>query len=59
MSIRTILLIVITAVIIGAVTIIRSKISSKKDLEDFNKTVHDNEEHNILGEQYEQYIRLL
>lgn len=50
MSIRSVSVIVITAVVIGAVTIIRSKISSKKDLEDFNKTVHDNEEHNILGE---------
>lgn len=48
MSIRTILLIVITAVIIGAVTIIRSKISSKKDLEDFNKTVSNNEENGNL-----------
>ena len=50
MSIRTILLIVITAVIIGAVTIIRSKINSKKDLEDFNKTVGNNEENDNLWE---------
>lgn len=50
MSIRSVSVIVITAVIVGIVTIIKSKISSKKDLEDFNKTVHDNEEHNILGE---------
>lgn len=59
MSIRSVSVIVITAVVIGVITIIKSKINSKKDLEDFNKTVHDNEEHNILGEQYEQYIRLL
>lgn len=50
MSIRSVSVIVITAVIIGAATIIRLKISNKKDLEEFNKTVHDNEEHNILGE---------
>lgn len=49
MSIRSVSVIVITAVIIGAVTIIRSKISSKKDLEDFNKTVSSNEEDNSLG----------
>ena len=48
MSIRTILLIVITAVVIGAVTIIKSKINSKKDLEDFNKTVSNNEENGNL-----------
>lgn len=50
MSIRSVSVIVITAVVIGVITIIKSKINSKKDLEDFNKTVHDNEEHNILGE---------
>lgn len=48
MSIRSVSVIVITAVIIGAVTIIRSKISSKKDLEDFNKTVSNYKENNNL-----------
>lgn len=50
MSIGSALVIVITAVVIGAVTIIKSKLNSKKDLEDFNKTVSNNEENNILGE---------
>lgn len=49
MSTRSVLVIVITAVVVGAVTIIKSKISSKKDLEDFNKTVSNNEENNTLG----------
>lgn len=49
MSIRSVSVIVITAVVIGAVTIIKSKINSKKDLEDFNKTVGNNEENDTLG----------
>lgn len=48
MSTRSVLVIVITAVVVGAVTIIKSKISSKKDLEDFNKTVGNNEENDNL-----------
>lgn len=48
MSIRSVSVIVITAVIVGIVTIIKSKISSKKDLEDFNKTVGNNEENDNL-----------
>lgn len=50
MSIRSVLVIVITAVVIGIVTIIKSKINSKKDLEDFNKTVGNNEENDNLWE---------
>lgn len=49
MSIRSVLVIVITAVVVSTVTIIKSKISNKKDLEDFNKIVSNNEENNILG----------
>lgn len=49
MSIRSVSVIVITAVVIGIVTIIKSKINSKKDLEDFNKTVSNNEENDTLG----------
>lgn len=48
MSIRSVSVIVITAVIVGIVTIIKSKINSKKDLEDFNKTVSNNEENDNL-----------
>lgn len=48
MSIRSVSVIVITAVVIGIVTIIKSKINSKKDLEDFNKTVGNNEENDNL-----------
>lgn len=50
MSIRSVSVIVITAVVIGIVTIIKSKINSKKDLEDFNKTVSNNEENDNLWE---------
>lgn len=49
MSIRSVSVIVITTVVIGIVTIIKSKINSKKDLEDFNKTVSNNEENDTLG----------
>lgn len=49
MSTRSVLVIVITAVVVGVVTIIKSKISNKKDLEEFNKTVSSNEEDNSLG----------
>lgn len=48
MSIRSVSVIVIAAVIVGIVTIIKSKINSKKDLEDFNKTVGNNEENDNL-----------
>lgn len=48
MSTRSVLVIVITAVVVGVVTIIKSKINSKKDLEDFNKTVGNNEENDNL-----------
>lgn len=48
MSIRSVSVIVITTVVIGIVTIIKSKINSKKDLEDFNKTVSNNEENGNL-----------
>ena len=48
MSIRSVSVIVITTVVIGVITIIKSKISNKKDLEDFNKTVGNNEENDNL-----------
>ena len=50
MSIRSVSVIVITTVVIGVITIIKSKISNKKDLEDFNKTVGNNEENDNLWE---------
>lgn len=50
MSIRSALVIIIAAIVISAVTVAKSKMSNKKDLERFNKTVSDNEESNILRE---------
>lgn len=50
MSIRSVLVIIIAAIVISAVTVTKSKISNKKDLERFNKTVSDNEEDNMLKE---------
>lgn len=51
MGLGAVLIIVVSAVIIGIVTSVRAKALSKKDLDDFNNTIRQYEENNSKYEE--------